>query len=97
MDEKKPKRYILSEGNFIPSDESTREKKKKPDQKSFRGLQLASDLGFAIAIPLAGGALVGAYLDRRFHTKPIITLSLIFLGLILSFITIFKIVKRQEL
>lgn len=43
-------------------------------------LTLGTQLGFAISIPIVGGVLLGDYLDKKFHTTPRLTLSLLFLG-----------------
>lgn len=51
------------------------------------------EIGFAIAIPIAGGALVGVFIDRRFGSTPVATLSLLFFGIIASFMSLFTIVK----
>ena len=53
---------------------------------------LASEIGYSIAIPIVVGALVGVWLDKRFNTAPKLTLSLLFGGLILSFVNLFRIV-----
>lgn len=43
------------------------------------------DIGFTIALPIAGGALVGTYIDRQWSTYPKATLSFLFIGIIISF------------
>src|SRR3990172_6853972 len=53
---------------------------------------LASEIGYSIAIPIVVGALVGVWLDKRFNTAPKLTLSLLFGGIILSFVNLFRIV-----
>lgn len=56
-------------------------------------LGLIGEIGFAIAIPIAGGALVGVVIDRTWGTSPIATLSLLFLGVIISFFNLFKTIE----
>ncbi len=55
-------------------------------------------IGFAIAIPIAGGALLGAYLDKIFLTYPKASLSFLLLGIAVSIIgfirTIQEIIKE---
>jgi F0F1-type ATP synthase assembly protein I len=41
-------------------------------------------IGFALGIWIAGGALLGYYLDGRFETRPVLTLVFLFLGLCLG-------------
>ena len=60
-------------------------------------LSFASGLGFSISIPIAGGAFMGHFLDNKFHSSPVLTLLLIFLGLFIGFIKVcFVIYKLAE-
>jgi F0F1-type ATP synthase assembly protein I len=59
-------------------------------------ISLASELGFSIALPIAGGALLGEFLDNKFNTSPRITLSLIFFGLFIGAANIYFIMKESE-
>lgn len=54
---------------------------------------LATELGFAVALPLAGGAFFGRYLDSVRGTYPKATLSLLFVGVLLSVVNFFRIVR----
>lgn len=56
-------------------------------------LGLIGEIGFAIAIPIAGGAILGVVVDRAWSTTPIATLSLLFFGVVISFINLFKTVE----
>lgn len=42
-------------------------------------------VGFSLAIWIAGGALLGDYLDARFDTRPILTVALLALGMCIGF------------
>jgi len=56
-------------------------KPKKQDlSETFKILQTASSLGFAIIIPMVFGAFLGVFLDKMLGTKPVLTLILILLG-----------------
>lgn len=59
----------------------------------------ATDLGFTIALPIVGGAILGKYLDGLWGIYPKATLSLLLLGLVISIVgfigTIREIVKRK--
>jgi hypothetical protein len=61
---------------------------------------LSGQIGFAIALPIAGGALLGSYIDGRAHTYPQYTIILLFVGIVLSMInfvaTVQSILKRQK-
>lgn len=66
-------------------------KKKKIDgAPSLYYLGLIGEIGFAIAIPIAGGGLLGVVIDRAWSTTPKATLSLLFLGVVISFMNIYK-------
>lgn len=54
---------------------------------------LATEVGYSIAIPIVAGAFLGVWLDDVFHSKPKLTLSLIFFGIFLSFVNLFRIVN----
>ena len=56
-------------------------------------LGFIGEIGFAISLPIAGGALAGVIIDRTWETSPIATLSLLFLGVIISFFNLFKTVE----
>lgn len=51
------------------------------------------DIGFTIAVPIAGGAFIGSYLDRRWATYPKMTLILLFTGVLLSLIQFIRIIR----
>ncbi|MBI4067178.1 AtpZ/AtpI family protein [Candidatus Gottesmanbacteria bacterium] len=65
-------------------------------KKLYQSLSIASQLGFSIAIPLVGGALLGSFLDSKFDTAPKLTLSLIFFGLFISGYNMYKIMKEVK-
>lgn len=60
------------------------------------GVAQASGIGFAVAIPLVGGVLIGRFLDTKFGTDPKLTLSFLFLGLIIGATGVFRIIKAVE-
>ncbi len=67
---------------------------KKPDGSSiWYYVGFAGDLGFTIAVPIAGGAFLGLYIDQQLSTYPTMTLSLLFLGIAVSFIGFIRIVR----
>ena len=92
------KRFELSlkEGRLVTKEAV----KKNPDEKDLnrerflRGLGLVSELGFIISFPLVGGVFLGIWLDRRYGSSPKMTLSLIFLGLIIAFANLFVITSE---
>lgn len=77
-------------------DEKPSEDEKESRDKFLAMISLASELGFSISLPIAGGAILGWILDGKFHTSPRITLSLIFLGIMLGAANIYFIMKESE-
>lgn len=61
---------------------------------------LSGQVGFAIALPIAGGALIGSYIDGRVQTYPQYTIIFLFVGIVISMInfvaTVHSILKRQK-
>lgn len=53
-------------------------------------------IGFGIALPMAGGALLGSFLDKAFSTAPRLTLGLIIIGIILGISNLFFLLKKME-
>lgn len=66
-------------------------KKRDANPAPWYYLGLIGEIGFAIAIPIAGGGLLGVVIDRIWSTSPKATLSLLFLGVVISFMNMFKI------
>lgn len=63
---------------------STSNNKESSQANSYTILSLGTQLGFAVAIPIVGGVLLGDYLDKKFNTSPRLTLSLLFFGVCLG-------------
>lgn len=81
--------------------EELEEEKPKEDEEATKSrvlamISLASELGFSISLPIAGGALLGQFLDEKFHSTPRLTLSLIFLGLFIAACNIYIIMKETK-
>ncbi|KKR31200.1 MAG: hypothetical protein UT63_C0079G0008 [Candidatus Gottesmanbacteria bacterium GW2011_GWC2_39_8] len=84
---------ISDEGLHIVEEKKKSKKKKNENDKIWSRIALVSEIGFVIAIPIAGGAIFGAYLDRKFGTAPKLTLSLLFTGLFLGTYNVYRIIK----
>ena len=76
------------------------QKNKAVDKGAWFYLEFAGYLGFTIAMPIAGGALIGNVLDRKWSTYPHATLSLLLVGVVISLLsfirTVTDIVKRKK-
>jgi len=72
-------------------------KQKKKQTKGMTGtwyyMGAAGEIGFAIALPIAGGAILGSWLDQKSGTYPRYTLSLLVTGIVLSVINFYFIIK----
>jgi len=61
----------------------------------WRSLSVLGVVGWSIALPAAGGALLGWHLDRRFASGVRFTLMLLFAGVILGTIVAWSAVRRS--
>ena len=65
-------------------------------KKMFRTLSYLSTVGMAMAISIALGALIGYYLDKRFHTEPWLFFVFLVLGIIAAFKNLLFMVKKSR-
>ena len=71
-----------------------RKKGKKPSSSpAWYYLGFLGEIGFSISLPIAGGALFGAYLDDIWGTYPKATLALLLTGVVISMINFIKIIR----
>lgn len=68
--------------------------KKDKNSETYHILGLVGSFGFTTAGAIAGGYFIGSYLDRKFNTSPWIMISFIMLGIIGSFIELFKLARK---
>lgn len=54
----------------------------------------AVSLGWELAVPIGAGAVLGHYLDLRYHTGHAVTLVLLFLGVIAGYCNVVRLVRR---
>lgn len=69
-------------------------KKKDSSDSLWYYIGFASDFGFTIAVPLAGGAFLGYFLDTKWSSYPKATLLFLFLGLVVSTTGLIKTIKE---
>lgn len=53
------------------------------------------EMGYLIAVPLVGLALLGAFFDTTFNTKPLLLLFSILLAIIISSVLVYR--KTKEM
>lgn len=67
------------------------------DKQNFlRVLGGAIGLGFSIALPIAGGAVLGYMIDQKFNSHPRWTLSLLFTGIFIAGGALYRIIKESK-
>lgn len=54
----------------------------------------AVSLGWELAVPNGAGAVLGHYLDLRYHTGHAVTVVLLFLGVIVGYCNVVRLVRR---
>lgn len=87
----------IKDGQLEVTEIDSKETEENSEKNRFlEGLELASDLGFTIAIPIVAGAVLGSFLDNKLNTSPKLTLSLIMLGLFISLYNIYKLTKKNS-
>src|SRR5260221_11048867 len=63
-----------------------KEKVKRANANAWFYLGLTGQIGFAIALPIAGGAFLGKYLDTKWSSYPRATLVLLFIGVCIALV-----------
>ncbi|MDN3513437.1 MAG: AtpZ/AtpI family protein [Candidatus Brocadia sp.] len=66
----------------------------KNKNEAYRIIGSVGSFGFTTAGAMAGGYFLGSYLDKKFNTTPWCMLSLMMLGIVGSFIELFKLIKK---
>jgi F0F1-type ATP synthase assembly protein I len=64
------------------------------DSRFAVSLSLAFEMGFMIIIPLIAGTLGGLYIDTKLGTKPICILIGTMLGILISIVSLVRIMKE---
>jgi F0F1-type ATP synthase assembly protein I len=60
------------------------------NEKSWSAVTLAWELGYSIAVPLVGLALVGRFLDKKFDTSPWLLLVGILISILISSFLVYR-------
>ena len=66
------------------------EKKDKKNEKPWSAMSLAWELGYSIAVPLVGLALIGRFLDKKFESSPWFLLIGILISITISSYLIYR-------
>lgn len=81
---------VLGEGGSV---EKPRRQKPETASTSWYYFGIVGQIGFSIALPIAGGAIGGSFVDRYFATYPRWTLGLLGLGVAVSFLTFYQTIR----
>lgn len=65
-------------------------KEDKKNEKPWSAVSLAWELGYSIAVPLVGLALVGRFLDKKFESSPWFLLAGILISISVSSYLIYR-------
>lgn len=91
---------ILGKNGSYTTRKKSQDVPKASRQDAWYYLGFVGDIGFTIAIPIAGGAILGQYIDRTWNTYPRATLSLLLVGIALSIIgfihTVMELVGKRK-
>jgi ATP synthase protein I len=68
--------------------------KKKSKYDFWREALRATSLGWELALPIFGGVLIGYYLDRWLGTGHVLTLGLLFLGVVAGFYNVLRFARK---
>ena len=65
-------------------------------KKAIKNLGYLSSIGFAMALSIAIGALIGYYIDKKFNTQPWFSLIFLGLGIAAAFRNLYILYKRAK-
>lgn len=87
----------LDRGEITKSKEAVdRESVREEERRRLnQAMSQAMELGLSIALPIVAGVFFGRYLDQTFGTSPKLTLSFLFLGVIIGSVRIIKLARED--
>ncbi len=68
----------------------------KKDFRMYENLALVSQIGIMMVIPIIGGLFLGKYLDDWLHTSPLFLLIMILVGVLSSFMNLYRFTMSQS-
>ncbi len=69
------------------------DKSKKHSTRVWYYVGFLGEIGFTLSLPIAGGAIIGVYIDRQFGTYPRGTLGLLVVGIVVSMWTFIRTIQ----
>lgn len=87
---------LPEEDPFVAEVRRQAERAGRARQMTFwQGMGLVGSVGWMVALPAVGGALLGRWLDRRFGSGVFWTLSLLVAGVAIGCISTWRQIKRD--
>lgn len=88
----------LKKGSVTIEKEPVDEKKQSEKERELMNKLLSESLGLgiSIALPIAGGAILGVTLDRLLTTAPKLTLGFLFFGVFISMLKMIQLARTGE-
>ncbi|MFH0750024.1 MAG: AtpZ/AtpI family protein [Candidatus Gottesmanbacteria bacterium] len=90
------KKYEVSlfEDHLVASDNPLKKRKRFKQKGSLFYIGYVGQIGLVIALPIAGGAGIGSYLDTKWGTYPKMTMSGLLIGIVISVINFIAVIKE---
>jgi F0F1-type ATP synthase assembly protein I len=88
----------LQKGSYTVEKQTVRKKDQAEKDKMFMNKLLSESLslGMSIVVPIAGGTLLGVFLDKLLHTTPKLTIALMLFGVFAGFYKMYTLIKTGE-
>ena len=93
-EEKEQYTLRLNESSRMMVGEREKKKNRTNGQNPWYYLGFVGEIGYSISLPIAGGALLGAYIDRHWSTYPKATLSLLLIGSVISVLGFIRVIQE---
>ena len=77
------------------TNQSTRNGEQDAWRAAWRDAMRTTSLGWDLALPICGGALLGHSLDRRYQTGWVPTLALLFVGVTIGYVNVIRQLRSE--
>lgn len=84
----------LFEESLVGSDRSVKKKIRHKQKSSLFYIGYVGQVGFVIALPIAGGAGIGSYLDTKWGSYQNMTMIGLSIGIVISIVNFIAIIKE---
>lgn len=70
-------------------------KPKEPKGRALENLAYVTQIGISMLVPIMLGLYIGKWIDKKLGTGPIFLFAFILMGIVSSFINLFKMTEKQ--